>query len=174
MRGYQDASEDAPDRYIRYEYPALLDASRAAAAAHLGVPTDDVVVVSNVTTAVNAVLRNLAPTFRAGDVIVYVDTVYGSTLKTIEYAAEISPVEAVRVGFELPAPEEAVLGAFREVFAAHRGKVRLAVFDTIASLPGVRLPFEEMQKISRAEGALTLVDGARMCFVCRIFSSLCF
>lgn len=164
MRGYQDASEDAPDRYIRYEYPALLDASREAAAAHLGVPTDDVVVVSNVTTAINAVLRNLAPSFRDGDVILYVDTTYGSILKTIEYAGEISPVQSVRVEFELPASDEQVLDAFRGAFAAHRGQVRLAVFDTIASLPAVRLPFEEMQSISRAEGALTLVDGARMCF----------
>lgn len=176
LRGFQDASERAPDRYIRYEYPALLDASRAAAAAYLGVPADDVVVVPNVTTALNAVLRNLAPSFREGDVILYVDTVYGATLKTIEYVAEISPVEAVRVEFELPGPgpgsaaaaEEQVLGAFRGAFAAHRGRVRVAVFDTIASLPGVRLPFEEMQRIAREEGAMTLVDGARRSSLCPV------
>lgn len=166
MRGFQDASENAPDRYIRYEYPALLDASREAAAEYLAVPNEEVVLVSNVTTGLNAVLRNLAPSFREGDVILYVDTIYGATLKTIDYVAEISPVRSVRVEFELPASDEEVLGSFQKAFALHRGKVRVAVFDTIASLPGVRLPFEEMQRIARAEGALTLVDGARMSFVC--------
>lgn len=162
MRGFQDASEAAPDRYIRYEYPALLDASREAAARYLDVPADEVVLVSNVTTAINAVIRNLAPSFREGDIILYVDTVYGSTLKTIEYASEISPVDSARVEFELPASDEVVLDAYRRAFAAHKGRVRLAVFDTVASLPGVRLPYEEMQRIARAEGALTLVDAARM------------
>lgn len=113
-------------------------------------------------------LRNLAASFREGDVILYVDTIYGATLKTIEYIAEISPVETVRVEFELPASAAEVLGAFQKAFASHRGKVRVAVFDTIASLPGVRLPFEEMQKIARDEGAMTLVDGARMSFLCSV------
>lgn len=161
MRAYQAASEKAPDRYIRYEYPNILDASRDAVAEYLAVPTEEVVLVPNVTTSLNAVLRNLVPLFKKGDVILYVDTIYGATLKTIEYIAEISPVQPVRVEFELPAPDKDILAAFRNAFASHQGKVRVAVFDTVASLPGVRLPFEEMAKIAKSEGALTLVDGAR-------------
>jgi len=59
LRSLQDAAEAAPDRYIRYEYPRLLDASRAVMADYLNVHVDDVVYITNATTAVNAILRNL-------------------------------------------------------------------------------------------------------------------
>ncbi|KAG8163687.1 hypothetical protein KVR01_006984 [Diaporthe batatas] len=164
MRAYQDASEQAPDRYIRYEYPRLLDASRHAAAAHLRVDPDELVLVANATTAVNAVLRNLAPRWVAGDVVLFLDTVYGATRKTIDWVVDTSPAESVCVDFSLPSDSHAdILDAFRAAFAqcARQGKrVRVAVLETIPSLPGVRLPFEEMNRIAQAEGALTLVDGA--------------
>lgn len=158
MRSFQDASEAAPDRYIRYEYPALLDLSRQAAAAFLNVPVDDLVLVANATTAINAVLRNLV--FQEGDLIVYIDTAYGACEKTIDYIVETTPAESVKVKFTLPCAEDDIVQRFQDTLRAHRGKAKIAMFDTIASLPGVRLPFERLTKVARAEGVLSLVDGA--------------
>lgn len=158
MRSFQDASEAAPDRYIRYEYPIHLDASRQAAADYLHVPVDDLVIVPNVTTATNAVLRNLV--FQEGDIIVYIDTAYGAVEKTIDYIVETTPAESVQVKFTLPCPAEEIVSRFEDTLRAHRGKARIAVFDTIASLPGVRLPFERLVEVARREGCLSLVDGA--------------
>ncbi|KAJ0116402.1 hypothetical protein J7T55_007382 [Diaporthe amygdali] len=158
MRRFQDASEAAPDRYIRYEYPGLLDESRAAAASYLNVPVDELVIVANVSTAVNAVLRNLV--FQEGDIIVYLDITYGAVLKTIDYIVETTPAEAVKVDFALPCSEDDILTAFRDTILAQRGRVRLAIFDTIASLPSVRLPFEKMASIARENGVMTFVDAA--------------
>ncbi|KAK2601237.1 hypothetical protein N8I77_010701 [Diaporthe amygdali] len=163
LPAFQDASERAPDRYIRYEYPRLLDTSRHAAAAHLRVDPNELVLVANATTAVNAVLRNLAPQWGPGDVILFLDTVYGATRKTIDWVVDTSPVEKMCVTFALPASHVTILDAYREAFAecARQGKsVRIVVLETIPSLPGVRLPFEDMIRVARAEGALTLVDGA--------------
>lgn len=158
MRRFQDASEAAPDRYIRYEYPDLLDESRAAAASYLNVPLDELVILSNVSTAVNAVLRNLK--FEEGDVIVCLDVTYGSNLKTIEYIVETTPAEAVRVDFTLPCSDSDILTAFRDTILAQHGRAKLVMFDTITSLPSVRLPFEEMASIARENGVMTFVDAA--------------
>lgn len=175
LRTYQDASELAPDRYIRYEYPRLLDASRQAAAAHLHVDPDELVLVANATTAVNAVLRNLAPRWVPGDVILFLDTVYGATRKTIDWVVDTSAAGSMCVAFALPASHTEILEAYREAFVkcVRQGRrVRMVVLETIPSLPSVRLPFEDMIRIARAEGALTLVDGARKSNILLLLFSL--
>ncbi|KAK4937364.1 hypothetical protein LTR10_021973 [Elasticomyces elasticus] len=158
LRSLQDAAEAAPDRYIRYEYPRLLDTSRALMASYLGVPVGDVVFIANATMAVNAVLRNLE--FQQGDLIVYLDPIYGACEKTIDFLVETTPVESVKVKFTYPINDKDLVALFQQTLVRHRGKVRVALFETIASLPGVRLPFERLAEVARSENVLSLVDGA--------------
>ncbi|POS68618.1 hypothetical protein DHEL01_v212988 [Diaporthe helianthi] len=158
LRRFQDASEAAPDRYVRYEYPRLLDESREAAASYLNVPIDELVIVPNVTTAINTILRNLK--FEKGDVIICLDISYRSNLNTIEYILEITEAESAKVEFTLPCSDAEILTAFRDTILAQKGRAKLVIFDVITSLPGVRLPFEEMASIARELGVMTLVDAA--------------
>ena len=69
LRHYQDLAEARPDRFLRYEYPALLDESRAALAELVRAPPDTIVLVSNATEGVNTVLKGLAWADGGGDVI---------------------------------------------------------------------------------------------------------
>ncbi|KAG8161452.1 hypothetical protein KVR01_008439 [Diaporthe batatas] len=158
LRRFQDASEAAPDRYKRYEYPDLLDESRAAVASYLDVPVDELVIVPNVSTAVNTILRNLR--FEQGDVIVYLDISYRSNVNTIEYIMETTGAESAKVDFTLPCSDAEILTAFRNTILAQNGRAKLAILDTITSLPAVRLPFEEMTSIARDLGVMTLIDAA--------------
>jgi selenocysteine lyase/cysteine desulfurase len=158
LRHFQDAAEAAPDRFIRYEYPPLLDESRAAIAQLLMVPTDEVVLVANATMAVNAVLRNLQ--FKQDDLIVYLDPIYGACEKTISFITETTPAESVKVEFTYPLSDNDLVEKFEKVLDKYTGRVRVALFETIASLPGVRLPFERLAKVARSHGVLSLVDGA--------------
>lgn len=158
LRSFQDAAEVAPDRFIRYEYPRLLDCSRTAMADFLKVPVEEVVFVANATTAVNAILRNLR--FKEDDLIVYLDPVYGACEKTIDFITETTLAESLKVKFSYPISDDDLVIKFQEALAANVGRVRIALFETIASLPGVRLPFERLTEVARSYGVLSLIDGA--------------
>src|ERR1700761_1283600 len=113
MRAIQTRTETAPDRFIRYEYPHILDKSRSAMAKLLGVPTSTIVFVPNATTAVNTVLRNLV--YEKGDVIVYfAPGIYGACARTIEYMCEITPVQSHEVYLEWPCSHDHILKSFEE------------------------------------------------------------
>ncbi|KAI0478386.1 pyridoxal phosphate-dependent transferase, partial [Xylariaceae sp. FL0804] len=53
-----------------------------------------------------------------------------------------------------------MVDAAREINAQPGQRVRLAIIDTIVSLPGIRVPFERLVPALQAEGALVHVDGA--------------
>jgi len=161
LREVQALSETRPDVFVRYQYPNMLDQSRAAIASFLGVPVDEVVLVQNATTAINIVLRNLK--FEKGDVILHLSTVYGAVEKTVKYLEETTVVEGVNVGVEYPIDDRTLVDKFhaeiRDAKAAGK-HVKIAIFDTISSLPGVRVPFERLVDICKAEGVLSMIDGA--------------
>lgn len=158
----QALSEARPDNFQRYEVPVMLDRSRAAMASFLHIPADEVVFVPNATTAINVVLQNLR--FDEGEVIVHLSTLYGSVAKMIEYLHETRGVESVNIAVEYPINEDALVSRFKtaitDVKSDKRWRVKVAIFDTISSLPGVRVPWERLVEVCREESVLSLVDGA--------------
>ena len=158
---YQTLAERRPDHFIRYEYPKLLSRSRHALASFLKLDASTVVFVANATTGVNTVLRNL--TYSASDRILYFSTTYGACEKTILYLEESTPVRGVSIPLTYPVSDDALLALFQDAIQAERAaghRVRLALFDTVVSLPGVRMPFERLVRVCRAENVLSMVDGA--------------
>ncbi|KAK4465341.1 pyridoxal phosphate-dependent transferase [Cladorrhinum samala] len=166
LQHYQALSESTPDLFIRYQYPKLLAESRAAIASLLRVPADTCVFVPNATTGVNTVLRNLTWNPDGKDVIVYFDTIYGGCGKTVDYVLEDrqGKVSAKVVPLDYPCSDRAVVEAFvsalDEVSAAG-SRAKVAIFDVVTSQPGVRFPFEEITRVCREKGVLSLVDGAQ-------------
>ncbi|KIY01357.1 uncharacterized protein Z520_02909 [Fonsecaea multimorphosa CBS 102226] len=168
LRRYQEAAEAEPDKFIRYTYPHLLRKSRALLADMLRCPVDELVLCANVTTATNTVLQNLP--WEEGDKIVYTSGVYGALEKTIDYIVESTPAESVRIELDLPQSDDKIVDLFRRTLTEEKrkceqaggkgGRVRLAVFDTIVSMPGLRVPFERLVQVCRQEGVLSLVDAA--------------
>ena len=158
----QALSEARPDNFQRFDFPVMLDRSRVAMASFLNVAVDEVVFVPNATTAINTVLQNLR--FKKGDVILHLSTLYGSVAKMIEYIHETRGVESVNVAVDYPINDDELVSKFQT--AINRVKwgswrrVRVAIFDTISSLPGVRVPWERLVEVCRKESVLSLVDGA--------------
>ncbi|RCI09089.1 hypothetical protein L249_5060 [Ophiocordyceps polyrhachis-furcata BCC 54312] len=163
---YQQRSESAPDSYMRYHFPTLLDGSRRAVAKHLKAPPETIVLVTNATTAVNVVLRNLTWSEDGKDEIISFSTIYGGCGKTIDYITDTNDLVASRV-VQVAYPDdedEAIVSRFRDAVSASREqgrRPRIAVFDMVSSQPGVRFPFELVVAACRELDVLSLVDGAQ-------------
>lgn len=160
LRSVQDAVQAEPDNFVRYIYPTRLDEARELIAKHLhAADTDEIVLVPNTTIALNTVLRNL--TYQPGDMIAYIQGTYGAIEKTIDYLVETTPVESIRVPFD-PAvdDDDTLIEAFRSVLRGNHGRIRVAVFDTVMSMPGLRMPFERLTQICREFEVLSAIDGA--------------
>ncbi|KAI9671649.1 MAG: hypothetical protein M1831_003177 [Alyxoria varia] len=177
------AAESSPDAFFYVQQAPALRSSRHVLASLLEVPASDVVLVPNATTGVNTVLRNLK--YAKGDKIAYFGTVYGAVEKTVWSVAETTEARPLRIPLEVPAKmadaaggvagaesEEArrngashdsIVAAFEATVLRERekgNKVKVLIFDTITSMPGLRMPFEALTAKCRDLGVLSLIDGA--------------
>ncbi|KAI4127512.1 MAG: hypothetical protein LQ338_003170 [Usnochroma carphineum] len=161
LRQIQDISELRPDAFFRYDLPKYIDSARAAIAEYLGVDAGECVFVPNATTGVNTVLRSLI--FEKGDVIVYFSTIYGACEKTVEYIKETTPVQSAKIKLSYPIGDDELIEMFEQKIKQLKieGKrPKVAIFDTVSSLPGVRMPFEKLVEICKREEVLSMLDGA--------------
>ncbi|KAI9002255.1 putative aminotransferase, partial [Gaertneriomyces semiglobifer] len=152
---YRSLSERRPDTFIRFNVPHLLARSRAAVARVVNCSKESIVYVPNATSGVNTVLRGLSLT--PGDRVLYFDFIYGACGNTVLYIAETTGAVAVKIEIRLPANDDDILAAFEK--EASKG-AKVAVFDTITSLPACRLPFEKLVKRCRELGILSCIDAA--------------
>ncbi|KND87102.1 putative aminotransferase [Tolypocladium ophioglossoides CBS 100239] len=166
LREYQDQTEARPDQFIRYDFPALLDESRAALAAVVRAPLETVVFVSNATDGVNTVFRNLVWADDDKDVVLTFSTVYEACGKVADYLVDYygGKVEHREIPIVYPLEDEDILQAFREAVRAIEAdgkRARVCLFDVVSSRPGVLFPWIEMIKVCRELGVLSMVDGAQ-------------
>jgi selenocysteine lyase/cysteine desulfurase len=127
----------------------------------LNAPAETLVFVPNATTGINTVLRNL--TFESGDHILYFATIYGACEKTVVYMTETTPASCIKITYTYPVEDDWLVNEFRakvKAVESKGGKVKIAIFDTIVSMPGVRVPFEQLTKACKELGVLSCIDGA--------------
>ncbi|KAE8393667.1 pyridoxal phosphate-dependent transferase [Aspergillus alliaceus] len=161
LHSLQNAAEARPDAFIRITRGKGIDESRLAVSKLLNVPVNECVLVKNATTGVSTVLRNLI--FQPNDALIYFDTTYGAVEHGLVSLTESTPLQTRKVEYQLPISHDELVTRFRDVVTKTRNEgltVRVAVFDTIVSMPGVRFPFETLTEVCRGEGILSLIDGA--------------
>ncbi|KAJ5129962.1 Pyridoxal phosphate-dependent transferase major region subdomain 1 [Penicillium bovifimosum] len=161
----REECETNPCPFIKYRFPKVLDESRAAMSGWLRVPESTIVFVPNASTGVDTILRNMVWSDDGKDEILQLDVIYGACRNMATNVCEASNgrVRTRQIGLTHPVEDSEMVSAYREAIKTSRRegfRPRIAIFDTIASNPGIRLPFEELTALCRAEGVLSLIDAA--------------
>jgi isopenicillin-N epimerase len=148
--------EREPITFLVRELEPLLDEARAAVAAFVGADADDLVLIPNATSGVNAVMRSLD--FKPGDELLVTDHEYNACRNVANFVAERTgaQVVAAKVPFPLQSAHEVVAA----VLAAVTPRTKLLLIDHVTSQTGMILPVAEIVRRLAEQGIDTLIDGA--------------
>ena len=142
---YQLELERRPMELLKRRYRELMDAVRARLADYVGADVDGLLLVPNATAGVNMVARSLR--LRPGDEVLATDREYGAVDILWRFVCERTGARYVR---RSPA---GLWGAVTE-------RTRVISVSHVASPTGEILPVHEICRRARAEGIVTVVDGA--------------
>ncbi|KAG6916619.1 hypothetical protein DXG01_006115 [Tephrocybe rancida] len=154
--------ERRPDYFHRLGFEDTLVEARAKIAEFVGAETDEIVLVMNTTTGVNAVLRNFL--WKSGDTLVTFTTTYSTVDKTAQYLSDISPYPRRKIiSLLFPTTTESIIQNFQAFANANPtvpGKKTVVVIDSIVSNPGAKLPWKELVDICKDKGFYSVIDAA--------------
>ena len=159
-------AERRPDTFMRVQYRPILSQARKQLADLVKCHVDDLVLVNNATSGVNAVLRGLNGTWKQGEAILVYETIYGACGKTAQYILDSNPnyqLQTVKVPLTYPITHDQVVDETKAAIldAEAKGiKIRIGVVDAISSVPGVIVPWERIVALFRTHNILSLVDAA--------------
>jgi isopenicillin-N epimerase len=154
---WQRELERRPVEFLARRLPTLLERVRARLAGYVGSRPEDLVLVPNATSAVNAVARSLR--LRPGDEIVATDHEYGACDLMWRHVCEQTGARYVRAALPLPLPGDA--GAIVDSLLARvTDRTRALFFSHVTSPTALVLPVAEIARRAREAGVATIVDGA--------------
>ena len=140
------------------EGPILLEKSRAALGDFIGCDKDDVVFTMNPSYALNIVIKDF--NLKEGDEILATDLEYGAMDRTWDYYCNQAGAKYVRQHISLPITSKEQI--IEEFFQGLTSKTKAIFISHITSTTALRLPIEEICKRAKAEGLITIVDGAHV------------
>jgi len=142
-------------------YRTHLAEVRQEIAQYVGVNMEDIVILENASSGVNAVLRSLMPTYKPGTRILRLSLAYPMVQHTLMYISEAAHLEIIDLVIPLPTDVPTIIKLVKAKYDEYgKDGIELAVFSHIVSMPAIILPIKELIDISHSYGARVLVDGA--------------
>ena len=155
-QAWQRQLEREPVAFVAHRQEALLDAARARIAAYLNAEADNLTFVVNATSGLNVVARSLP--LQPGDEVLTTDLEYGALDLTWEHLCAKAGARYIHQPITLPVTSrEAVVD---QLWEGVTERTRAIFLSHITSGTALILPVEEICTRARAEGILTIIDGA--------------
>jgi isopenicillin-N epimerase len=155
-QSWQRELERQPVEFLGRRVRDLLADARKELARYVGAEPDDLVYVSNVTTALNVAAHSLP--LQPDDEILTTDHEYGALERTWAFVAE--HCRARLVVQELPVPLDDPQDVVEAIWAGVTPRTRVLFLSHITSPTAVTLPIEPLIERARAAGIWTVIDGA--------------
>jgi len=155
---WQRKLEQQPVEFMARDIYDYLKEARDSLGKFVGCSGDDLVYVTNPTTAVNTIIRSLD--FGPGDEILTTDQEYGALIRTWNQYADKRGFKLVEhvTQFPMTTHEDFVNKFWSDV----NEKTKVIFISQITSATGVILPAEEICRRAKAEGIMTIIDGAHV------------
>lgn len=153
---WQRELESQPVEFFARRAKDLMRWARATLGEYLGAGPDNLVYVPNTTTGLNIVARSLR--LNPGDEVLTTDHEYGALDRTWRFICEKQKAVCVRAAVPLPVTsrEEVVEAIWSRVTP----RTRVLFASHITPPTALILPIEDLVRRARAEGILTVIDGA--------------
>jgi len=134
----------------------LLAEARAALGVYVGARAQDLVYVTNATTAINTVAKSLA--LKPGDEVLGTDHEYGAMDLTWRYVCGKAGARYVRQAVPLPigSPDEVI----QAIWSGVTPRTRVLFLSHITLPTSVIFPLDELVRRAREAGIITVIDVA--------------
>lgn len=155
---WQRRLEADPVEFLGRRLHEFLYAAREPLAAYVGTQADQLVYIHNATLGTNIVARSLMLTLQAGDEVLATDHEYGAADRTWRFLCARHGVKYINQPIPLPlnSDEEMIEQLWRGVTP----RTRVIFISHMTSPTALTFPLEKICQRARAEGILTVVDGA--------------
>jgi isopenicillin-N epimerase len=155
-QAWQLELEREPVDFLDRRLPAFLESARTALAKYIACASEDLAFVQNATTGVNLAARSLE--LQPGDEVLATDLEYGACDLAWEWVCGRAGARYVRAPIPLPLDSPATV--VETLFAAATERTRVVYVSHVTSGTGLVLPVGEIVSRARAQGLITVVDGA--------------
>lgn len=153
---WQRELELQPIEFLDRRHDGLMAAARSALASYVNTRPANVVYTQNVTISVNIVARSLE--LGPGDEVLATDHEYGACDRTWRFLAKERGFNYINRPLRLP--PESREGLIDNFWQGVNPRTRLIFLSHITSPTALILPVGEICRRARAQGILTLIDGA--------------
>jgi len=148
--------EREPIRFIVNELEPLLDEARFALAKFVNADPEGLAFVTNATTGVNAVMRNLR--LAPGDELLTNNHEYNACNNALRFEADRARAKVVVA--EIPFPISSEDEVVESILAAVTKRTKLCLVSHVTSATALIFPVERIVRELASRGIDTLVDGA--------------
>jgi isopenicillin-N epimerase len=156
QQAIRDRMEREPVRFFVRELEPLLDEARRVLAEFLGADSSGLVFVTNVTAAINAVLKSID--LQPGDELLATNHEYNASRNALDFVADRAGARVIVSDIDFPIRSEDEI--IEMLLDSVTPKTKLALIDHVTSQTAVMFPVRRIVRELSARGIDTLVDGA--------------